>query len=52
MNFNSETEEEWQSDNQWNDLQCTDRELLVGNVILRNDFVNMYLNYIASQLTN
>ena len=53
MNFNSETEE--RSDKaitQWNDLQCTDRESLVGNIILRNDFVNMYLNYIASQLAN
>ena len=38
MNFNSETEE--RSDNQWNDLQCTDRESLVGNVVLRNDFAN------------
>ena len=48
MDFNIETEE--RSDNQWNDLQCTDRTSLVGNVILRNDIVNMYLIYIASQL--
>ena len=50
MNFNSETEE--RSDNQWNDLQCADRKSLVGNVILRNDIVNLYFNFIASQLAN
>ena len=53
MNLNSETEE--RSDKvRTNGLTYSVLTVksLVGNVILRNDFVNMYLNYIASQLAN
>ena len=51
MNFNSKTEE--RSDKAiTNGMTYRDRESLVGNVILRSDFVNVYLNCIASQLAN
>ena len=45
MNVNSKTEER-------SDKAITNGMTysVLGNIILRNDFVNMYLNYIASQL--